>query len=125
MGNSIEKIVDFIQEYKPNYFDREKIKEYVALHFQFKTAFVVYDAKDKIVAVCRWNLLENDTKTLILDFIIRYDYREKWGNRIFKQMLQRGLWLFPKVMEVGWERSRKPNDRGIRFYKIDKLLRRR
>jgi hypothetical protein len=120
---TLKKITDFIQKYNPHFFDREKIKEYVLKHLEYKTAFVMLD-DGEVVAVCRWNLQENDTKAKILDFMIREDYREKWGNHIFKQFLQRGLWIFPKVMYVGWERAGKPNDRGMRYYNVNQILKR-
>jgi len=120
-----DAIIDFIQKYAPHHFDRTKIKEYIQLHFKYKTAFVVFDDNKEIIAICRWNLLENDTKAKILDFIIREDAREKWGNKIFSQLLRKGLWIFPNVKEIGWERSRRTKDRGLRFYKVEQVLKRR
>ena len=114
-----DKIIDFIQKYAPQYSDRGKIKEYLALHLQYKTFFVVYD-KEEVAAVCRWNI--DGCRAKILDFYIREDWRNK---DLIRQLLQKGLWLFPQVMELGFERGMRENDKGIRFYKVSQILKRR
>jgi GNAT superfamily N-acetyltransferase len=119
MKLQLNKIVDFIQKYAPQYKDRELIKEYITLHLEYKTFFVVYDGEE-VAAVCRWNI--DGGRATILDFYVREDWRNK---DLIRQLLQKGLWLFPQVMEIGFERGMRDNDKGIRFYKVSKILKRR
>jgi len=73
---------------------------------------------EEIVAVCRWNILEN--KALCLDLYIDIAYRKK---DIMRQMLRKGLWLFPQVKFLGWERGKREFDKGIRYYPVEQFLR--
>ena len=50
-----EKIIDFIQRYAPHYTDKDKLREYILKHIEYKTFFVMKDG-DTIVGVCRWNI---------------------------------------------------------------------
>ena len=121
MNLKLEKIVDFIQTYSPQYknADRKQIGEYITLHFQYKTGFVVYDG-DKIVALARWNILPNGTTAEILDLIIHPDYR-KYNRKLMQNMMLRGHWIFPKVEYFCFERYSKYPKR-VRLYSIRKFL---
>ena len=111
----LNKIVDFIQKYAPQYTDREKLKEYTLKHFDYKTAFVGIDDNKEITVVCRWNI--NGDVADILDLYIREDYR---GNGLIKQLLTKGIWLFPMVKYIRFERFVK--GRPFRTLSVEKIL---
>lgn len=119
--DDIERIADFIQKYAPQYFDKDKVKKYIEQHLLHKTAFVIYDPLGEIVAICRWNIIDGGKKAEILDLCCREDYR---NNGIIKEMLEKGLWNFPTVKEIGWRRETR-NHKGLHFYPVDKILKRR
>jgi len=116
--DDIDKIADFIQREAPHYTDRELVKEYIKLHFQYKTAFVMKDGDD-VIAICRWNL--NGDTADILDLYIDKKYR---GKRIIQQMLERGKWLFPEVKYISFVREKKYPSKDRSFIEIDKILKR-
>ena len=112
---SLNKIADFIHKYAPQYTDREKLKEYILKHFEYKTAFVG-EENGEITFVCRWNI-EGDT-AVILDLYIREDYRNK---NLVKQLLAKGIWLFPMVKKIKFERFVKYGGR-MRELSVDKIF---
>jgi N-acetylglutamate synthase-like GNAT family acetyltransferase len=116
--SDLDKIADFIQKYNPTYKDRDSLIEYLKQHFEYKTAFVMYD-NDKIVAVCRWNI--NGEVADILDLYIHEDYRR---HRIIQQMLFKGHWMFPQAKFIRFERQVKYPDREHSVIPIDKILKR-
>jgi len=115
----LNKIIDFIQKNAPHYTDRELLKEYILKHWEFKTAFVMQDDED-VIAVCRWNIEGNIAD--ILDLYIDKDFR---GKRIIQQFLQKGLWIFPQVKYIRFERFMKYPNREKSLIPVDKILKRR
>ena len=117
---SLNKIADFIQKYAPQYTDRDKLKKYILKHYEFKTAFVGFDNKDEVTFVCRWNV-EGDTATM-LDFYIREDYRRQ---DLFPQLLKKGLWIFPQVKFLRYERFVKYPNKGFVVIPIERFIKER
>lgn len=116
----LNKIADFILKYAPQYKNKEKIKEYIKLHFDYKTAFVMFDSLNEVIGVCRWNI-EGDNAH-ILDMYLREDFRRK---RIIQQMLYRGLQVFPYVKTISFERDIKYPARKISKIPVSRILKRR
>jgi hypothetical protein len=112
----LDKIIDFVIKYSPHK-DREKIKDYVLQHFQYKTAFVGFDDLGEITFVCRWNIEGRIAN--ILDLYIREDWR---GKNLIKQLLWKGLWLFPYVRFIKFERQKKYPNRKPRLYAVVEIL---
>ena len=113
----LDKIASFVQRYAPQYTDREKLREYILKHFEYKTAFVGFDKLNEVAFVCRWNV-EGDTATM-LDFYIREDHRRK---DIFPKLLKQGLYLFPQVKFLRYERFVKYPGRKFTVIPIEKFL---
>ena len=118
LHKEIQKIVRFVIKYS-SYFDKDKIKEFITLHLRYKTCIVVYDDKDNIVAVARWNISPSGTSAQILDVMVREDVR---GNGILRQLICRGLRMFPTVKYLSWERETKYPDRETKYYSVEQLL---
>lgn len=115
----LQKIAEFFLKYSRYDTDLETVKKYIQIHFDHKTAFVIKDGED-IVAVCRWNI--DDPKVAeILDLYIREDFR---GKKIIQIMLERGLWLFPTVKAIKFERQKKYPGREYRTIPVEKILKR-
>ena len=78
---------------------------------------------EEIVAVCRWNIengeKENEQVANILDLYIKEEYR---GKKIIQQMLARGVWLFPQVKKIKFERFMKYGGRKSEI-PVNKILR--
>jgi hypothetical protein len=121
--NDIElnKIVDFIQKYAPQYKDREVIKQYVLKHFEYKTAFVGYDSNNDVIFVCRWNLSNSGIIAHILDLYIREDYR---NQNIIQLLLTKGIWNFPTIRYISFERGKKYPNREQKIYSVERILKR-
>lgn len=120
----LKKIVDFVMKYS-TYTDRETIAEYIQQHWQYKTAFVVYDANNEIAAVCRWNVSPSGTVATVLDLIIREDWRNK---NLMRQLLTKALWTFPKLKYISFERgydNKQPCEKPLKTYSIERFLRHR
>jgi hypothetical protein len=113
---SLNKIADFITKYAPQYTDREKLKEYILKHFEYRTAFVG-EENGEITFVCRWNIEDEGRTATILDLYIREDYRNK---NLVKQLLAKGIWLFPMVKYIKFERFVK--GRPFRTLSVDRIL---
>ena len=118
----LDRIVSFIQEHNPSYTAKDTLREYIKKHFEYKTGFVFYDNENNIVAVCRWNISKDGTIADILDLYIRKDWRFK---HIIQQMLRKGLWIFPKVMFIRFERRKKYPWKDKVLIPINKILKRR
>lgn len=118
---TLEKIADFIQKHAPHYTDRELLKEYILRHFEFKTAFVMQDG-EAIAAVCRWNVSEDGMVAEILDLYIDEKLR---GKKIIQQFLQKGLWIFPSVKYIRFERFMKYPNKEKSLIPVEKILKRR
>ena len=117
----VNKIADFILKYSP-YKNKELIKQYILLHLQYKTCFVVYDDDHKICAVSRWNISEDNKTACILDLMIREDYRNK---EMIQRMLLQGLQMYPWIKFLKFERETKYPEREPKVYSVDKILKRR
>jgi GNAT superfamily N-acetyltransferase len=118
---TLNKIADFIQRYAPHYTDRELLKEYILKHWEFKTAFVMMDGEE-IAAVCRWNISDDGKVAEILDLYIDEKFR---GKKIIQMFLQKGLWIFPQVKYIRFERFMKYPNREKSLIPIEKVLKRR
>jgi hypothetical protein len=116
----LDKVIDFIQKYAPQYQDREKIREYTLEHFNYKTTFVGLDDNKEVTFVCRWNI-DGDVAD-ILDLYIREDYRNK---KLIQQLLQRGIWIFPMVRFIRFERNKKYPNREKSLIPVEKILKER
>jgi N-acetylglutamate synthase-like GNAT family acetyltransferase len=118
--DDLDKICNFILKYSP-YTDKEKIKEFIQLHLKYKTCLIVYNEKNEIIAVARWNILPSGKTAHILDLIIRPDYRNKG---FIKKMLIKGLEIWKEVKYLCWDRLEKYPARETRMYSVEQLLRR-
>jgi hypothetical protein len=118
----LEKIAKFFLKYSAQKEDLDRVKQYILLHFEYRTGFVGFDDNGDVTFICRWNVSPSGTTAEILDLYIREDYR---NTHIIPQLVERGLWIFPSVKFIGWERGIREKDRGIRYYPVDKLLKRR
>ena len=117
---TLEKIARFFLKYTENEVtDLDTVKNYIQTHFDNKTAFVGFDDDNEVTFICRWNISQDGLTCECLDLHIREDWRNK---DIIRQLIKRGLWLFPQVKFIGWERGKRNHDRGIRYYDIYKLL---
>ena len=119
---SLNKIAYFIHKFAPQYTDREKLKEYILNHFEYKTDFVG-EENGEITFVCRWNIEDEGREAVILDLILREDYRKM---DFMRQILLRGLWLFPTVERISFERGYKTSllaNKGKRVYSVEQFLR--
>jgi len=123
---NIEAIADFVIKYSPRNKekaqyteeDREKIKEIVLKHINYKTCIILMDL-DGIAAICRFNISLSGKVARILDLIIHPKYR---GTDLMKRMLLKGLRIFPQGEYIEFERSLLENDKGLRTYSIKKFL---
>jgi len=116
----MDKIVSFIKKYSP-YRDEEKIKEYIKLHLDYKTCFVGTDNLGEITFICRWNISQDGKTADILDLYIREDWRNK---DLIRQLLERGLWIFPKVEYITFERGVKYPNKNRKVYSVERILKR-
>ena len=77
----------------------------------------------EITFVCRWNIEDEGREAVILDLILREDYRKM---DFMRQILLRGLWLFPTVERISFERGYKTSllaNKGKRVYSVEQFLR--
>ena len=119
----VSEIIDFAQEHGGEFYknlDRKTLYEYAKKHIEFKTIIIVRD-KEGIVAVCRWNMVEDDT-AFIIDLIIKPEHR---GRELIKQILAKGLTMFPSTKYLIWERKAKYPNREQKKYLIEDILKRR
>lgn len=86
-------------------------------HVHYDTIVIVRDEKDKITAVCRWNIKDNEAT--IHDLIIRKDKR---NFKYIQRMLAYGLQMWPNINNIRWRRAKKYKYRMYRTYNIDKIL---
>lgn len=116
----IEEITEFVTKNGIyNAIDKDKIKEVVRKHIEYKTIIIVRDEQG-ILAVCRWNIISDTAK--ILDLIIREGHKEK---SLIKRILIKGLKMYPKTKYLSFEREKKYPDRVERKYLINDMLKRR
>lgn len=120
MGDTIDKIVDFYLKYSGRFSGRDEIKQVILKHFLYLTGLVGMDERGEITWVCRWNISPSGQVADVLDFYVREDHR---NNGVIREVLEKGLKIFPTVKYIGWERASRKEDRGYRYYPIDKLLR--
>jgi len=102
---NLDEVTDLILKYA-HYWDREALKQAIALHEKYKTLLVVYD-NDKIAGVCRWNILPSGKVAHILDIVIEEKYR---GTGLLQRMLLRGLEMYPDVKDLMFERMYPSNN---------------
>ena len=125
---NIDAIADFVIKYSPEkkgksqYIEenKEKIKEVITQHINYKTCIVVHDL-DGVAVVCRWNISRSGTIAHILDLIIKPEYRNK---RYINRLLIKGLKLYPDVKFLEWERETKYPNRERQYFPVDKILKR-
>lgn len=115
-----EKLIDFYLKYSGKKDTRENVKEVILLHFKYLTGLIGVDDKGEITWLCRWDV--RGSKADVLGFYVREDYRNK---HLIEEVIKKGLNIFPQVQYIGWQRGKRPNDRGYRYYPVDKLLKRR
>ena len=125
MGDTIDekelqKIAEFFLKYSGYLVDIEIAKSYILKHYEFKTAFVGHDDEGEIIFVCRWNI--NGDTAEILDLYIREDYR---GKKIIQQLLKQGIWVFPEVKRIKFERQKKYPGREFHTISVEKILKER
>ena len=116
--NDLDEIVDFVIT-NSHYTDREKIKEVIRKHFEYRTCLIIYDDNNGLCAVCRWNISFNGRMADIEDLIIREDFRNR---NLIKRILLRGLRMYPTVKFLRWERRSKYPDREKKIYSVRELL---
>ena len=122
MLSKINNITDFIMRYS-TYSNKEKLKEFIKQHIFYKTCLDVRNDFDEIIGFARWNILDEGKTMLVLDVIVREDYR--YTDLIFK-MFQKEMKRYPYVSFIEFEKgyddglSNKPKKR----YEIKKMIRR-
>lgn len=113
----IDKVSNFILKYN-KYKDINLIRKYVEEHFKYRTIDYAVDENNNIIAVVRWNVINEYFN--ILDFCISEDYRKKGLGCKF---IIKGLKYFPDVKYLQFQRGVRGDER-IRKLSIDKVLRR-
>ena len=123
MGNTIiDEAADFLLKYS-TYEDREKLRERIQKHVQYKTAYIVRDKNDSIVSVCLWNISPDYAVVDVFDCAIREDHR---GKDLMRRMLWNGLKTWP----VKYIRYEKGYDDGLQdkpktVWSVERMLRRK
>ena len=118
---NIDAIADFVIKYGDRKEEeKEKIKEVITQHINFKTCIVVHDLNG-VAGICRWNVSDSGTVAHILDLIIKPEYRNK---RYINRLLIKGLKLYPDVKFLEWEREIKYPNREPQCFSVDKILKR-
>jgi len=108
----IDEIVEFIVEYYGyKSTDWKYLQGLIAQHAAYNTLLVIRSDDDRIAALCRWNILPTNQDMMILDIVLRPDWREKG---LMKRMLLKGLSMYPEVKYLIFER----HDRGKPFKKV-------
>lgn len=119
---NIDAIADFVIKYGGRKKEeREKIKEVIKQHINYKTCIVVHDL-DGVVAVCRWNISNSGKVAHILDLIIKPEHRNK---HYINRLLIKGLKIWPSVKFLEWEREIKYPNRERKYFSVEKILKRR
>ena len=119
MGNTVEKIVEFI---KP-YFDERhhgKIAGAVEWHIKNRTFDYALDGDGEMVAVVLWTLTPDKKTANIRELIIRPDW--KWRG-VYQDFLLRAIKETPSIETITFKRLRKGNGR-LRRYSMEKFIRR-
>jgi hypothetical protein len=114
------QIADFVYSEIKYDLPKNTYVEYVKKHLLYKTCVIIYDFNG-IVAFARFNVIDNAKRFNILEAIIRKDKR--WYG-LMKNMIEKGLSLYPNVEYISFERGQRNMDRGFRVYKIKEFLRR-
>ena len=115
---NITKVAEFFLKESGYKTGIEVAKDYIAKHLAFGTLLAMYDEKENVCAVCRWNIDTLDTAT-ILDLYVREDYRRK---NIIQNFLIAGLKKFPSVTAIKFERQKKYPGREFRIIPIRSIL---
>jgi hypothetical protein len=97
-----------------------ELLEEVEKHYAANTLDWMYD-RDRLIAVVRYNILNDGRVADILDLIIDDPTR---GRKIIKYFVARGWMRFPSLRFIRFERDYKEQDRGTRMYRIERFLRR-
>jgi N-acetylglutamate synthase-like GNAT family acetyltransferase len=114
-----DKIIDFIQE-NLKYHNRKLLEEYIDEHEKYGTILFALNELGEVIAVCRWNMKENNTVGEILDLAIRDDWKRKG---IAKDFINNALKRFPKATHLEFKRGVRGDER-IRKLKIDAIIKR-
>lgn len=112
----VKEITEFVAKYGIySLADRDKIKDILKKHIEYKTIIIVRD-KQGILAVCRWNMTEDIAQ--ILDLIIR----ENKEKSLIKRILIKGLRMYPQTRYLSFIREKKYPQRGERRYLISDMI---
>lgn len=84
---------------------RDQIERFIDLHIDYCTIIIVRD-RDEIVAVGRWNTIDNET-ICVLDLIIHPKFRRK---NVMKRMLVEFSMNYPWVKKISFHRKKHNRD---------------
>jgi len=120
---NLDEIAEFVVNNGDGLYSRldwEVIKEYAQQHIDYKTILIIRDEKG-IVAVCRWNMISNDTAHII-DLVIRKGHPHKG---LMRRMTIKGLKMYPNGKYLIFGRFKKYPNREMRKYLISDIIKRR
>jgi hypothetical protein len=114
------KIIEFIKKFGGKYYqDRyteEELSSFIKLHLNYGT-FLTLEDPQGIVAVARWNWVDNDS-AIILDVIVRPDYR---CIKTLKYLLDLGIKSNPSCKRIYYQRNVK-GDNKFRLMNIAEII---
>jgi len=116
----VDEVIDFIYANTHYLVQRNELERIIRLHILYGTCTILHD-KNKIIAICRWNIEDSGRKAKVLDLIIDKNYYDKG---IVRQVFLKGISMFPNVKLIGWDRRRKYPTRDTHWYSVRQLLRR-
>lgn len=111
----MDKIVAFWKQYGYYDVDESILRGLIEKHLGYNT-LLVETVGEEIVAICRFNIEENNTCNC-LDVVIHPSYRHK---NLLKLLIIRGLHRFPYVTKLKFERGLRNQEH--RTYDIYKFL---
>jgi len=93
----------------------------ISMHIEYNTILVMKDSGG-IAVMCRWNISEDGLTAVIIDFVIRKEYRER---KIIKSILLYGLSMFPNVKVLAYDKYKDGKIVRKGLHSVDRFLRRR
>lgn len=113
----MNKITEFIVEHI-GYKNKEELDEYIKEHVKHGTIDCLVDDKKEVIAVVRYNVVDDIFK--VLDFAVRDDYRRRG---IGKKFILNGLARFRNIKYIQFSRLNKARSK-LRKIEINKILKR-
>lgn len=112
-------IMVLLNQYLPKYrtVSGERIIRELKAHQEHNTLDYLYEG-DKLIALVRYNILNNGRVADILDFIV---VPGQDGKKIIRYFIAHGWIKFPSLQFVRFQRALK-NKRGYNMYRIERFI---